>query len=1171
MPWSRPNLIPRWRGRVLPIWAVFGLADWGRAAAVPVETIDYNRDIRRVLSENCIRCHGPDEKDRKGGEKEKGGLRLDTRAGAIALLDDHAAIVPGSAEKSELYLRIATDDENDIMPPLDTGKKLTAHEKDLIKKWIGQGAPYAEHWSYVPPVRPALPPVSNPKWPANPIDAFILARLDREKLSPAPAADRATLARRVALDPTGLPPTPADVKQFEADPAPGAYERMVDRLLAQGSFGEHWARLWLDQARYADSAGYADDPARTIWAYRDYLIRSFNANKPFDRFTTEQLAGDLLPHPTEEQLIATAFHRNTPTNSEGGTIDEEFRNMAVVDRVNTTMTVWMGSTMACAQCHTHKYDPFTQKDYFRLFAILNNTADEDRKDEAPVLPLFTPEREKAREPFEAEIAALEKNLRARTPALLAAQPAWEARFATAVAWQPLKPSELSSESGAVMTAADDGVIRVGQRGETDVYRFAATAAAPQTLTALSLETFPGDTPPPAGAVSNAGEFVVTRVLASITPAGAREVTGRYLRVELPGKDKALSLAEVQVFGNGDNVAPGGDATQSSTMGEGVAKLAIDGKTNGNAEKANPPALTEMSENPWWELDLKSAQAVERVVIWNRTDGKLGERLAGARVTLLDEQRTEVWTRTLEQAPAVSAELTVSEVKPIRWASAHADVTEDGFVAESVLNARAGRERGWAVGAQSGKPHTLVLLPEAPVVVPAGARLTIAIEQLSKKKNHTLPKLRLATTGDERAVEITRAPAPVWAALKVAAPERSAAEGETVTAQYMTAAPALEQERQRLAAVTKRRGAIQPYTTVPVMSEVVGAKARKTHVQRRGNYLDLGDEVTPGVPGALHALPAEAPADRLGLAGWIVDAKNPLTSRVIANLFWESVFGMGLVRTTEDFGSQGDLPSHPELLDWLAVEFRESGWDVKHLLRLMVTSATYRQSSRISPEALARDSDNRLLARGPRFRLSAEMIRDQTLAVSGLLSAKMFGQPVNPPQPKMGVSAAFGATIDWENSVGEDRYRRGLYTTWRRSNPYPSMTTFDAPSREVCTVRRERSNTPLQALVTLNDPVYIEAAQSLARRITAASGTAAEKLNYGFELALLRGPKAEELKPLLALFAKSRERFTRDTAQAVAVATNPLGALPSGADVADVAAWTVVGNVLLNLDEFLMKP
>ena len=1162
----RPILIRR----VLQHGVLVVLALGGSGAARAAEAIDFNRDVRRILAENCIRCHGPDEKDRKGGDGGPAGLRLDRREAAVAAVDGFAAVVPGHPEKSELIKRIITTDEDDIMPPLDTGKKLSARDKAVLTAWIEQGAPYAEHWAYVAPVRPAVPAVRDTAWPRTPIDRFILSRLEQEKLTPSPEADRVTLLRRAALDLTGLPPSADEVQRFAADRAPGAYERMVDRLLAEPAFGEHWARLWLDQARYADSAGYADDPARTIWAYRDYVIRAFNANKPFDRFTREQIAGDLLPHPTEEQLVATAFHRNTPTNSEGGTIDEEFRNVAVVDRVNTTLTVWMGSTMACAQCHTHKYDPFTQRDYFRLFAILNNSADEDRKDEAPVLPLFTPERKKLREPLETEIAAAIRTMQTRTPALLAAQPAWETAITAPIAWDATADT-MTAKSGAALQRSDDGIVRVPARAENDTYAFATTTAAARTLTALRLETFPLEQAAGNGPVSNAGEFVVTRVLATITPAGQREVTGRYVRVELPGKDRVLALAEVQVFGHGDNVAPAGEASQSSTAGEGLAKLANDGKTNGNGEKATVATQTEASENPWWELDLKSTQPVERIAVWNRTDGAARARLAGARVTLLDETRTAVWTTTVTEPPAVSAEFAVSAVQMVKLTTAYADVTEDGFAADSVLNARAGRERGWAVGAQHGRPHTLVVLPDAPVTVPAGAQLTVIVEQLSKKKNHTLGKFRLATSVDPRAAEFTRTPAPVLAALQVPAAQRSAAESELVTAHYLTVAPLLENERRRLAALTKQRDAIEPYTTVPIMNEMAGAKARTTHLQRRGNYLDLGEEVAPGVPGALHPLPAGASANRLGLAEWIVDAKNPLTARVVANLFWESVFGLGIVRTAGDFGSQGDLPTHPELLDWLAVEFRESGWDVKHLLRLMVTSATYRQSARVTSEALARDADNRLYARGPRFRLSAEMIRDQTLAASGLLSRKMYGAPVNPPQPNMGVSAAFGAAIDWETSVGEDRYRRGLYTTWRRSNPYPSMTTFDAPSREVCTVRRERSNTPLQALVTLNDPVYVEAAQSLARRIAALAGSTEEKLAQGFALALVRAPTAEEVKPLLALYAKSRERFARDGAQATLVATKPLGALPPGADVADLAAWTVIGNVLLNLDEFLMKP
>jgi mono/diheme cytochrome c family protein len=1139
-----------------------------RGATPAVGSVDFNRDIRRVLAENCLRCHGPDAKDRKGS---KGGLRLDTREGALAEKDGFTPIVPGHPEKSELYLRITETNEEDVMPPLDSGKKLTAREIALLKAWIEQGAEFAPHWSYVPPKRPALPAVSDQAWPANPIDRFILARLEQEKLRPSPAADRLTLARRVALDLTGLPPAPEDVRRFELDREPGAYERFVDRLLQQESFGEHWARLWLDQARYADSAGYADDPLRTIWAYRDYLIRSFNANKPFDQFTVEQLAGDLLPNPTEEQLIATAFHRNTPTNSEGGTIDEEFRNVAVVDRVNTTMTVWMGTTMACAQCHTHKYDPFTQDDYFRLFAILNNSADVDRKDEAPVLALFTPEQRQQRQPLEAEVVALEKTLATRTPALLAAQPTWEERFERKLPWKYFTPTAMTSKAGAVMTLADAGVINVARQGEGDVYTVATTMDAPQTLTALRLEALPDDALPAKGPGHAGGAFVITRVTAAVTPPDQHEVIGRYLRIEHPGKEGVLALAEVQVFGGGENLALGGEATQSSTASEAPAKLAIDGKTNGNFSTGKTTTLTTISENPWWEVDLKATHSIERVIVWNRTDGTFGRRLAGARVKLLDEQRAVIWEATVEKAPTPSAEFVLSGVRTIRFASALADFTQEGFSAESVLNAKAGREKGWAIGPQVGQAHELTLVPAAPVMLPAGARLTVTIEQLSKKKFHTLGRLRLAATTDGRAPEIIRTPAAVLAALAIPSAARTEAQRETVTAHYLTVAPALETERQRLAVLLKQLDALKPITTVPIMGELAADKSRRTHVQRRGNYLDLGDEVTPGLPGALHPLPTGLPANRLGLGRWLVDANNPLTARVIANLFWESVFGLGLVRTGEDFGSQGDPPSHPALLDWLAVEFKESRWDIKHLLKLMVTSAAYRQSSRIAPELLARDPENRLLARGPRFRLSAEMIRDQALFVGGLLSRKMYGPPVNPPQPKLGVSAAFGSGIDWENSTGEDRYRRGLYTAWRRSNPYPSMITFDAPSREVCTVRRERSNTPLQALVTLNDPVYLEAAQALARRMAAAGTTPAEKLQHGFRLCLARAPRERETAELLALFTRTRERFVREPEQAIAVATNPLGALSADADPAELAAWTVVGNVLLNLDELLMKP
>lgn len=747
--------------------------------------VDFARQIRPILANNCFRCHGPD----KGAVQA--GLRLDTREGATAETESGShAIVPGKPEASELIARVSHTDGSIRMPPPESGKTLTAAEVELLQRWIQEEAPYRGHWAFIPPQRPPLPPaVSQPSWVRNPIDAFVLARLDREGLQPAPEADRYTLIRRLSLDLTGLPPTLAEVDQFVADQSPEAYEKQVDRLLASLAYGERWARVWLDLARYADSAGYAQDPPRTIWRYRDWVIRAINSNLPFDQFTIQQIAGDLLPNPTEDQLIATAFHRNTMTNSEGGTDDEEFRNVAVVDRVNTTLAVWMGLTMGCAQCHDHKYDPISQEEYFRLFAILNNTEDADRGDEAPNLVTFTPEEEQRKKQLQTEIAELET-----TPA------------------EPAKLKEL---------------------------------------------------------------------------------------------------------------------------------------------------------------------------------------------------------------------------------------------------------------------------------------------------------------------------------------------------------------KQQLAGLTG--------TPTPIMRELPPGKRRTTHIQLRGNFLNKAQEVAPGVPAAFHPLPDGAAPNRLALAQWLVDERNPLTARVTVNRYWEQLFGIGLVETSEDFGLQGEPPSHPDLLDFLATELLRLKWDIQQWIKLVVTSATYRQSSRVAADLAQRDPHNRLLARGPRFRLSAELVRDQTLEASGLLSRKLYGPPVRPPQPNLGLNSAFGGSTDWTTSAGEDKYRRGLYTTLRRTSPYPSLITFDAPSGEFCTLRRIRTNTPLQALVTLNDPVYVEAAQALARRLVREGGaTVRERTAYGVRLCLGRMPDEREWQRLLALYEQALTKFQQSPQDAVPMATIPLGPVPDGMDAAELAAWTVVGNVLLNLDEFLAK-
>ncbi len=948
----------------LAVAATLLIASGGQLHAA--EPVDFNRDIRSILSNNCFQCHGPDE------EELHGGLRLDVRDWATDESDSGIAIVPGDPDESLLVERIFSDDEDQRMPPVESGKKLTAEEKDLLVRWIREGAPYARHWSYVKPTRPELPSVKDQSWVKNDIDRFILARLESEGLQPQSEADRATLIRRVTLDLTGLPPTIAEVDQFVNDQDPQAYEKLVARLLAKKSYGEHWARLWLDLSRYADSAGYADDPPRTIWMFRDGVIRAVNENKPFDQLTKEFLAGDLLENPTDEQLILTAFHRNTLTNNEGGTNDEEFRNVAVVDRVNTTMAVWMGTTIDCAQCHTHKYDPITQEEYFQLFAFFNNSQDADRRDEAPTISSISliQQEEKAR--LQREIDALKKQVAEKLAA-----------------------------------SSDD--------------------AKPQ--------------------------------------AAKGPLKTKYIRVENPGQGVFLHLAEVQAFVGDKNIATAGTASQISTGFDGPAKLAIDGNTDGNY-LAKSVSHTNNGDDPWWEVDLGDAQVIDRIVLFNRTDNGLHTRLKNFRVIALDDKRQPVWVRTTADSPNPKVEFTL--------------------------------------------PKTHEALADA-----------------DRKEVQQYASGNLAAAGD------------------------------------------LPQQK-RIAELQKQIAAIKGVTT-PIMRDLPPERHRKTHVQIRGSFMNLGKQVHQGTPEALHPLPEiQGTPNRLHLAQWLVDSENPLTARVTVNRYWAEIFGTGIVSTTEEFGSQGELPSHPQLLDWLAVELVESGWDIKHLLTLMVTSAAYRQSSRVTPESYEHDPDNRLLARGPRFQLTAEMIRDQALAVSGLLSDKMYGPPVRPPQPNRGLKAAFGGGTDWQTSSGEDRYRRGLYTTWRRSNPYPSMAEFGAPNREVCTLRRPRTNTPLQPLVTMNDDVYVEAAQALGRRMAQAEGDTAAKLRHGFRLSLARDANERELAIYTSLYKAAHEKYAANKDLATKMATQPLGPPPEGMDTADLAAWTLIGSTLLNLDEMFLK-
>jgi hypothetical protein len=774
----------------------FGSLGWNQARAE--RPVNFDREIRPILSEHCYPCHGPD------GHARKADLRLDRKEGAFRVREGIAVIVPAKVEESELVRRVTSDDPDEVMPPPTFKKRLSSQQIDRLRQWVVEGAKWEGHWSLSLPARIPAPPVKDQKWPKNPIDHLVLARLEREGLSPSPEAERASLIRRVSLDLIGLAPTPAEVDAFESDRGPDAYERLVNRLLASPHYGERQARPWLDQARYADTNGYEKDSGRSIWPYRDWVIRAFNHDLPFDEFTIDQLAGDLVPNSTTGQRIATGFHRNSMINGEGGTDDEEFRVAAVVDRVNTTMQVWMGTTFACAQCHDHKYDPYTQQEYFQFFAFFNNTAD-GGSSAAPVLPLPTAEQ----------------------------------------------------------TAQQDKI------------------------------------------------------------------------------------------------------------------------------------------------------------------------------------RTEMSMLQVELDEAIEA-----------YAPEHLKLLYDEF-----------------------------------------------------------------------------------------------------------------------AKLKKRADESQPATTM-VMEEL--AKPRQTHVLIRGSHNVKGAQVGAGVPKYLHPLSPDQPANRLALARWLVDSRNPLMGRVVMNRLWAQLFGRGIVETGEDFGVQGEPPSHPELLDWLATEFFEQRLSLKAMQRLIVTSATYRQSSRVTPDRLEKDPYNRLFSRGPRFRMEAEMVRDQALAISGLLKRTIGGPSVFPYQPE-GIWFAPYSGDRWIESREGNQYRRGLYTYWRRSAPYPSFIAFDAPSREVCTERRSRTNTPLQALATLNDPAFVEPAAALASRILSESrGTAADRARYGFRLVLVRTPSSAELAHLVELYSENLERYRRDPAAAKAMAARGVAAISTDDSserdykIAELAAWTVVTNVLLNLDETLSK-
>ncbi len=1138
---------------------LLSLATVVNAAEKRAGKVDYQRDVRPIISAKCYHCHGPDEGTREAK------LRLDIREEAVKDRKGSFAIKPGDLKKSELYARIITKDTDDIMPPVKTGHPLTAGEIETLKRWIQQGAVYEDHWAFTKPVLPKVPETrSSKRWAANGVDHFIYERLDKAGLKPSAQADRHTLIRRLSLDLIGLPPTPQEVEAFVNDKNANAYEKVVDRLLASPHYGEKWARMWLDLARYADSAGYGSDPLRmNIWPYRDWVINAFNRNLPYDQFTIEQLAGDLLPKPTQEQLVATAFHRNTMTNTEGGTDDEEFRVAAIKDRVGTTMQVWMGLTMNCAQCHTHKFDPISHKEYYQFFAFFNQTEDTDKPDEFPTMPLPTADEMAKKEKIQGEIAALEKQFGATSPELLAEMVQWEKAQSAGVKWETLNAVEAKAKSGSALAVqSDQSILATGEAAETDVYTVKWRLNG-KGATALRLETLLDASLPEQGPGRARGNFVLSDLKVTVKAAEASVPQARFVRVELPGKEKILSLAEVQVFSGGKNVAQGKAAKQSSTTFAGAAAYAVDGNTDGKFD-VKSTTHTASEENPWWEVDLGEVQAVERVAVWNRTDPLVGGRLANFRVIALDAARKPIWETTVVEAPAKNVELTTNGERTVMLRNASADHSQNDFDVAKAIDAD--KKTGWAIGGEGGKAHAAVFELGNALTEGEGAIVTLTLEQNYGSK-HLLGKFRLQATTQKTPVR--ELPKNILAILAVEAGKRSEAQQAALLDYYRPMSVSLAKVNTQLAQKRKDLVAIKPLV-LPIMKELGADKKRTSTIFNKGNFLDPGAKVEAEFMAKFAPPSASVPRNRLGVAEWLVSRENPLTARVQVNRVWSQLFGRGLVLTEEDFGTQGTLPTHPELLDWLAMEFMGKGWDMKGFIKTMVMSATYRQSSVVSAKARAKDPLNELLSHYPRRRLDAEGVRDQALALSGLLSGKIGGPSVFPPQPDGLWRAAFNGQRNWTTSAGEDRYRRGMYTFWRRTVPYPSMATFDAPSRENCTMRRLPTNTPLQAFVTMNDPVFVELSQALGRRIQKEGGsTVEERMKYALTLCLSRPPQAEQVKALVQLYQSELEHFSKDAEAAKKLATGADGKALSG-DVAERAAWTVVGNVLLNLDGVLTK-
>jgi len=1026
--------------------------------------LKYNRDIRPILADNCFSCHGPDSAARKAD------LRLDQRAVAV----DRKAIVPGNLAESELIRRLLSTDPDEMMPPPASHKKLTPRQKQLLSDWVKAGAEYEPHWSFIAPSRPTPPTVKDENWVRNPIDRFVLSHLETAGLTPAPEADRRTLARRLSLDLTGLPPAPELVEAFVTDSSPQAYEQLVDRLMQSPQWGEHRGRYWLDAARYADTHGIHFDNYREIWAYRDWVIDAFNRNLPFDQFTVEQLAGDLIPNATLDQKIASGFNRCNITTNEGGIIDEEYLVLYARDRTETTSAVWMGLTTGCAVCHDHKFDPVTQREFYELAAFFNNTTqpakDGNIKDSPPIIVVPQPQDRDRWNKLDGEIAAAKQAVEQRRQAARQEFDQW-----LAGADASALTASLPSTGLHLQVPANDGPtkeLKIVRKGE------AATVALSD-----GVEWRPGQTGDQALYLAKGG-------VAEFGDAGDFDKDQPFscaVWVKLPAND-----------GSGAIIARMDDKNDYRGW-----DLWVEGRRVGMhlIHKWQDDALKAVSKN--------QVKADEWTHVCVTYDGSM--KAAGLKIYVNgDVQQTNVTADGLKNT-------TRTEV-PLKLGQRH---TSSPLTGTTVNDIR----------------------------IYEGALTASDVASLAKSTRYAA---LIAKSADQRTAKELDELYGWWLPTKDAAFQQTSAQVST-----------LEREQSDI----KSRG-----TIAHVMNEKTDPAM--AYILFRGEYDKRRDEVKADTPDILPPYPADVAKSRLGLAQWLLQPNHPLTARVTVNRYWQEVFGTGLVRTSGDFGVTGELPSHLELLDWLAVDFRESGWDIRRFFKQIVTSATYRQAAITTAEKLESDPSNRLLSRGPRFRMDAEMVRDYALAASGLLAPKIGGPSVKPYQPDgvwEAVAMIGSNTRNYKADSGENLYRRSMYTFWKRSAPPASMDIFNATAREVCTVRRERTNTPLQALVTLNDPQHVEAARSLAQRAIKDGGdNDAGRMDF-IARRLLSRPLRDNERPIVMASLNDLRAYYQTHAEDAGKLINFGESKPDAAiDAAQLAAWTMLTNELMNLDEVLNK-